>query len=60
MDAVANQELMRKYLNKKQNHQFFIIANANHLLQTCTTGNPSEYGIIEETLGEETLNLLGR
>lgn len=60
VDAVANQELMRKYLNKKQNHQFFIIANANHLLQTCTTGNPSEYGIIEETLGEETLNLLGR
>lgn len=60
VDAVANQELMRKYLNKKQNHQFSIIANANHLLQTCTTGNPSEYGIIEETLGEETLNLLGR
>lgn len=60
VDAVANQVLMRKYLNKKQNHQFFIIANANHLLQTCTTGNPSEYGIIEETLGEETLNLLGR
>lgn len=60
VDAVANQELMRKYLNKRQNHQFHIIPNANHLLQTCTTGNPSEYGSIEETIGEETLNLLGR
>lgn len=60
VDAVANQELMRKYLNKKQSHQFHIIPNANHLLQTCTTGSPSEYGNIEETIGEGTLELLGR
>lgn len=60
VDAVANQELMRKYLNKKQNHQFHIIPNANHLLQTCTTGTPSEYGDIEETIGKGTLELLGR
>lgn len=60
VDAVANQQLMRKYLNKSQNHQFHIILNANHLLQTCTTGSPSEYATIEETIGEETLRLLHR
>ncbi len=60
VDAVANQQLMRKYLDKNQNHQFHIIPNANHLLQTCTTGSPSEYGNIEETIGKETLELLGR
>ena len=60
VDAVANQQLMRKYLSKKQNHQFHIVPNANHLLQTCATGSPSEYGNIEETIGEETLRLLDR
>ena len=60
VDAVANQQLMRKYLSKKQSHQFHIAPNANHLLQTCTTGSPTEYGDIEETIGEETLRLLDR
>jgi len=56
VDAVANQQLMRKYLNKKINHQYFIIPNANHILQPCTTGSPSEYGKIEQTIGKETLD----
>ncbi len=60
VDAVANQQLMRKYLDKNQSHQFHIIPNANHLLQPCTTGSPSEYATIEETIGEETLRLLHR
>ena len=28
----------------------------NHLFQTCKTGAPSEYGIIEETIAPDVLN----
>lgn len=59
VDAVANQTLMRRYLSRKWPHQFHIIPNANHLLQTCTTGSPDEYGVIEETVCPNVLELTG-
>ena len=59
VDAVANQTLMRRYLSKKWPHQFHIIPSANHLLQTCTTGSPDEYGAIEETICPGVLELIG-
>ena len=31
----------------------------NHLFQTCTTGAPSEYGDIEETLAPIALQTMG-
>lgn len=59
VDAVANQTLMRRYLSKKWPHQFHIIQNANHLLQTCTTGGLDEYGSIEETICPDALEFIG-
>ncbi|RME70801.1 MAG: alpha/beta hydrolase, partial [Verrucomicrobia bacterium] len=31
----------------------------NHLFQQCTTGLPSEYGMIEETMNPAVLELVG-
>ena len=58
VDAVANQALMRRYLSKKWPHHFHIIPNANHLLQTCTTGSLDEYGAIEETICPDALEFI--
>lgn len=58
VDAVANQTLMRQYLSKKWPHQFHILPNANHLLQTCTTGSLDEYGAIEETICPDALEFI--
>ena len=62
---------MRQYLDPKSNntpysfydaplayHTYRIIPSANHLLQTCQTGNPQEYGTIEETISPEALQLM--
>lgn len=35
------------------------LPNLNHLFQTCTTGSPSEYGIIEETMAPIALKTVG-
>ena len=35
------------------------LPNLNHLFQTCTTGSPSEYGIIEETMAPVALKTIG-
>jgi fermentation-respiration switch protein FrsA (DUF1100 family) len=35
------------------------MAGLNHLLQHCTTGSPTEYGQIEETMSPEALALIG-
>jgi fermentation-respiration switch protein FrsA (DUF1100 family) len=34
------------------------LPNLNHLLQTSTTGSPSEYSAIEETISPSALNLI--
>lgn len=58
VDVTANNALFAKYLKKDPRHRFASIQGANHLLQPCTTGNPNEYGEIEETMKPEVLNLI--
>lgn len=58
VDAVANNKLFEKYLRKNPNHRYITIPSANHLLQSCTTGSPNEYGQIEETIKPEVLDLI--
>ena len=58
VDAVTNNALFKAYLPKNPLHRFEVIPNANHLLQTCTTGSPDEYGIIEETLRGDVLEII--
>lgn len=58
VDAVANNQLFAKYLPKNRNHKFVVLENANHLLQTCTTGSPEEYGAIEETIQPKALEII--
>ncbi len=60
VDVVANNLLFSKYLKKNPHHQFVSIPNANHLLQSCTTGNPDEYGKIEETMKPEVLEIISK
>lgn len=58
VDAVANNALFAKNLHKNKFHQFEVIPNTNHLLQTCTTGSPDEYGVITETIQPQVLELI--
>lgn len=71
VEADQSVRLMRQYLDPKSNktpysfydaplayHTYRIIPSANHLLQTCPTGNPNEYGTIEETIRPEALQLM--
>lgn len=53
--AASNQAIMQRYLPKNQRHEYWIVPNANHLLQPCETGSPNEYGSIETTIMEEVL-----
>lgn len=55
VEAEANQRLMRQYLPADQKFTPYIVPNANHLLQPCTTGSSSEYGQIETTILPEVL-----
>ncbi|HVU85988.1 MAG TPA: alpha/beta fold hydrolase [Pirellulales bacterium] len=41
------------------NYTLHELPTLNHLLQTCTTGAPSEYGQIEETMAPSALALIG-
>lgn len=54
--AKENMPKMRDYL-KKINGKYILkeYKNLNHLFQDCNTGNPNEYGIIEQTISMEVL-----
>ncbi len=71
VEADQSVRLMRHYLDPKSSktpysfydapvayHTYRIIPSANHLLQTCQTGNPQEYGAIEETISPVVLQLM--
>ncbi len=36
-----------------------VLPGLNHLLQTCATGSPTEYGEIEETIAPSALAIIG-
>lgn len=52
VDAVVNQNAIRKALMKGKNKNYKIIEfeNLNHLFQECKTGNINEYKEIEQTI----------
>jgi pimeloyl-ACP methyl ester carboxylesterase len=51
---------MQKYIPKSSKNLFFKeLPNLNHLFQECETGNPQEYGAIEQTIQPEVLKILG-
>lgn len=71
IEAEQTVNLMRQYLDPKSSnnpysfqdaplayHTYRLIPSANHLLQTCQTGSPQEYGVIEETIKPEVLQLM--
>jgi hypothetical protein len=35
-----------------------VLPGLNHLFQNCETGLPNEYGIIEETFDQNTLDIM--
>jgi hypothetical protein len=57
VSAKENLEGIRQSLTKAGNKNFKIVEfpNLNHLFQTTKTGNPMEYGQIEETIAPEVL-----
>lgn len=60
--AASNIPVIRALLTDKEKHQLpdkqviKIYPGLNHLFQHCTTGMPTEYGTIEETISEEVLH----
>ncbi|MBN2198825.1 MAG: alpha/beta fold hydrolase [Candidatus Aminicenantes bacterium] len=60
--ADINLQAIGEALQKGGNSRFRIekLSGLNHLLQTATTGAPSEYGSIEETMSPAALDLIGR
>ncbi len=58
VEAVTNNALFEKLLPANAHHQFVTVPNANHLLQSCTTGAPDEYSEIEETIKPEVLEMI--
>ena len=57
MPPTQNLEAIRQALKKAGNKKVTIkeLPNLNHLFQECTTGAPSEYAKIEQTLSPTLL-----
>lgn len=55
--AEANQEPIRAAFvaSSHPDYAVEIVPGVNHLFQTCTTGSPQEYGLIEETMSPVVL-----
>ncbi|MBM3451915.1 MAG: alpha/beta hydrolase [Bacteroidetes bacterium] len=50
---------MQQFIPKSDKSQVFKeLPNLNHLFQECETGNPAEYGSIEQTIEPEVLNIM--
>ena len=56
-----NRPLIEKALKNSGNKHYEIVElpGLNHLLQTATTGSPSEYGKIDETMSPVALKVIG-
>jgi uncharacterized protein len=52
---------IEKALKRGGNQEFTVreLPGLNHLLQTCKTGSPTEYGQIEQTMAPSALELIG-
>ena len=58
IDANTTEKIMDKYLTGKTLYYFYKMPGLNHLLQSCTTGNPDEYPLIETTIAPEVLVII--
>lgn len=47
---------LRRFLPANESHLIKSYPGLNHLFQHCETGQPDEYGNIEETISEEVIN----
>lgn len=58
LQVISTQNLpaLRRTLPKNERNLIREYDALNHLFQHCTTGLPTEYGMIEETFSEEALN----
>jgi len=54
-----NLSLIRKALKKNKSVEIIEFPGMNHLFQECTTGAPSEYGVIEQTMSPKMLKTMG-
>jgi uncharacterized protein len=54
-----NLPLIRKALKKNKAVEIIEFPGMNHLFQECTTGAPSEYGVIEQTMSPKMLKTMG-
>ncbi len=55
---VALNKNIGEQLNNRENINFIIVSNTNHLFQTTKNGAVSEYGNIEETISPKVLELI--
>jgi fermentation-respiration switch protein FrsA (DUF1100 family) len=55
-----NLEAIRRLLPSSKRHLIKEYPSLNHLFQHCTTGLPTEYGQIEETISPEVLEDIAR
>lgn len=55
VDAAANLGAIRRHLPAGEHNVVRCYEGLNHLMQHCSTGFPSEYGTIEETIAPEVL-----
>lgn len=60
VDVTANHALFAKYLPKNPLHRFLSVPGANHMLQPCKSGSPSEYGAIEVTMTPDVPELISK
>ncbi len=57
--AALNQaELQRAISEKNEKNQLVVVTGVNHMFQTCTTGDETEYAKIEETMSPVVMNLV--
>lgn len=56
--ADANLPSLRQALAGNPDATFMVLAQLNHMFQTCQTGSPAEYGGIEETFAPQALRAI--
>ena len=47
-------------LDPKQDITIKVMPSLNHYFQTCESGSPSEYAVLEETISPQVLEVVGQ
>ncbi len=51
-------ELQRAISNRNEKNQLVVVPGVNHMFQTCTTGDETEYSKIDETISPKAMDLI--